>query len=575
MARVSQWNWSDFTQEWSQTQAINELDDELAAERSARRRQLEAAQHRFKQDLKQVDSKLDSVSERIEAVLDWTELRFQQVEFDEYQARKEIRNTVRALAEGRAPLLRGFQDVPGYWLPSAAAAVLPLVLRDRVPVQRTADNQFADLQTGLETARERDAVRTELFSLAVGRCFDQPAFIDAAVLRLLTEPADLGLAEPGQVAWGWRTIWEHAALGTFGPAAEAQLASLLRERFDPEALDAEALAAWDDAITRFGANDSHQPTREEALAAVAAHFAEQPAAADRPEHGSTTGEPLLGASAPAESVTPTGEIDSDSAATGDPSPARDDTAWRRYLQELIEEPSAAELPLVQQMAELDPSPAGRENDRSWTAPAGTIAELVRRDLFDPATPIPLRRIALGLAAPILRARFDHLEASLGTTETVTVSVRRRGELIQVTKDGHDPEQFAAVERRVDEAFASPEPSKPLTIGFASVLGLLGVSMLVIGQWFAAVLFAVGVVIPLWKYRSDAVKAKKGNERRDDQLAEIRAALLRAREDAEDQERAETERGIAARRALAGLRAALPAEPDPNARNALDPLGGTA
>jgi hypothetical protein len=418
-------------------------------------------------------------------------------------------------------------------------------------------------------------VRTELFSLAVGRCFDQPAFIDAAVLRLLTEPADLGLAEPGQVAWGWRTIWEHAALGTFGPAAEAQLASLLRERFDPEALDAEALAAWDDAITRFGANDSHQPTREEALAAVAAHFAEQPAAADRPEHGSTTGEPLLGASAPAESVTPTGEIDSDSAATGDPSPARDDTAWRRYLQELIEEPSAAELPLVQQMAELDPSPAGRENDRSWTAPAGTIAELVRRDLFDPATPIPLRRIALGLAAPILRARFDHLEASLGTTETVTVSVRRRGELIQVTKDGHDPEQFAAVERRVDEAFASPEPSKPLTIGFASVLGLLGVSMLVIGQWFAAVLFAVGVVIPLWKYRSDAVKAKKGNERRDDQLAEIRAALLRAREDAEDQERAETERGIAARRALAGLRAALPAEPDPNARNALDPLGGTA
>jgi hypothetical protein len=572
MARVSQWNWSDFTQEWSQTQAINELDDELAAERSARRRQLEDAQHRFKQDLKQVDSKLDSVSERIEAVLDWTELRFQQVEFDEYQARKEIRNTVRALAEGRAPLLRGFADVPGYWLPSAAAAVLPLVLRDRVPAQRTADNPFADLKTGLETARERDAVRTELFSLAVGRCFDQPAFIDAAVLRLLTEPADLGVAEPGQVAWGWRTIWEHAALGTFGPAAEAQLASLLRERFDPQALDTEALAAWDDAITRFGANDSHQPTREEALAALAAHFAEQPAAADR----SATGEPLLSVPAPAESVTPTGEIlDSYPAATGDPSPAQDDAAWRRYLQELIEEPSAAELPLVQQMAELDPSPAERENDRSWTAPAGTIAELVRRDLFDPATPIPLRRIALGLATPILRARFDHLEASLGTTETVTVSVRRRGELIQVTKDGHDPEQFATVERRVDEAFASPEPSKPLTIGFATVLGLLGVSMLVIGQWFAAVLFAVGVVIPLWKYRSDAVKAKKGNERRDDQLAEIRAALLRAREDAEDQERAETERGVAARRALADLREALPAEPDPNARNTLDPLGGAA
>jgi hypothetical protein len=578
MARVSQWNWSDFTQEWSQTQAINDLDDELAAERSARRRQMEEAQHRFKQDLKQVDSKLDSVSERIEAVLDWTELRFQQVEFDEYQARKEIRNTVRALAEGRAPLLRGFQDVPGYWLSSAAAAVLPLVLRDRVPAQRTADNLFADLKTGLETARERDAVRTELFSLAVGRCFDQPAFIDAAVLRLLTEPADLGVAEPGQVAWGWRTIWEHAALGAFGPAAESQLASLLRERLDLEALDAEALAAWDDAITRFGANDSHQPTREEALAALAAHFAEQPAPADGPANGPTTGEPLS-ASAPAESVTPTGEIlDSDPAASREPSPAapaQDDAAWRRYLQELIEEPSAAELPLVQQMAELDPSPAGRENNRSWAAPAGTIAELVRRDLFDSATPVPLRRIALGLAAPILRARFDHLEASLGATETVTVSVRRRGELIHVTKDGHDPEQFAAVERRVDQAFASPEPSKPLTVALAAVLGLLGVSMLVIAQWFAAALFALGVVIPLWKYRSDAVKAEKGNERRDDQLAEIRAALARAREDAEDQERTATERGIAARRALADLRESLPAEPDPSVHDAPGAFGGAA
>jgi hypothetical protein len=207
MARVSQWNWTDFTQEWSQTSAINEIDEELAAERQARHRQARRFEDDQKQFKQQVDSKLDSVAERIEAVLDWTELRFQQVEFDEYQARKAIRNMVRAIAEGRRPLMHGFEDVPGYWLPSAAAGVLPLVLRDRVPGQRTAGNAFADLKSGLEHARERDAVRTELFSLAVGRCFDQPAFIDAAVLRLLSEPADLGVVEPGQVARGWRTLW--------------------------------------------------------------------------------------------------------------------------------------------------------------------------------------------------------------------------------------------------------------------------------------------------------------------------------------------------------------------------------
>ncbi|GAA2162269.1 MULTISPECIES: hypothetical protein [Glycomyces] len=563
MARVSQWNWSDFTQEWSQTQAINDLDDELAAERAARRRQMEDARNRFEQDLEQVDSKLDSVSGRIEALLAWTELRFQLIEFDEYQARKEIRNTVRALAEGRVPLLRGFEDVPGYWLPSAAAAVLPLVVRDRVPTQRTG-RPFADLKTGLETARERDAVRTELFSLAVGRCFGQPAFIDAAALRLLAEPADLGVAEPGQVARGWRTLWEQAALGAFGPGPKEQIAALLRERFDPGALDEEALAAWDDAVERFGANDSHQPTRTEALAALQAHFAEEPGPA------AATGAPML-----APAVTPAGETPDTGPEPSPSDPARDDTAWRRYLQELIEEPSPAELPLVRQMAELDPASGGRDDDRSWTAPVGTVADLLRRDLFDPAAPIPLRRLALGLAAPILRARLDHLEASIGTTETVTVTVRRRGELIHVTKDGHDPEQFAAVERRVDQAFAAAAPSKPLTIAFASVLGLLSVSMLVIAQWFAAVLFALGVVIPLWRYRTDAAKARKGDERRDDQLAEIRAALLTARKDAESRERAETERGIATRRALADLRESLPAEPDSGALDAPGASGGAA
>ncbi|GAA2123647.1 hypothetical protein [Glycomyces algeriensis] len=645
MARVSQWNWSDFTQEWSQTSAINELDEELAAERASRRRQLEATRDQFKQGLKQVDSKLDSVAERIEAVLDWTELRFQQVEFDEYQARKEIRNTVRALAEGRAPLMRGFEDVSGYWLPSAAAAVLPLVLRDRVPAQRTAGDAFGGLKAGLERARERDAVRTELFSLAVGRCFDQPAFIDAAVLRLLSEPADLGVAAPGQVAWGWRTLWEQAATGAFGPAAEAQIAALLRERFDAAAIDEEALKSWDEAIERFGADELRHPTLAEALAALATHFAEAPGSATVLEHGEShhaasgdagASDPLrLGApdrvtaeaGAPLDAVealddqariseaagTRNGDaasggaavdplrldagapVDADAALAnqagtseaawprsggtapdGDASrpgegvavadssgpaaaPPHDDLVWRSYLQELIEEPSDAELPIVREMAALDPAPEGRETDRrSWSDPAGTLADLVRRDLFDPEAPIPLRRLALGLAAPVLRERLDRIEAALGTTEKAVVTVRRRGEYIEVTRDGHDPDQFAVVERRIEQAFAAAEPSKPLSYGIAAALGLLGVLMVFLGQWFAAVLFVLAAVIPLWKYRSDAAKAGKALDRRDEQLAETRAALVKARKDAEARERAETERGLATRRAIEHLLECLPA-----------------
>lgn len=647
------WVWSQTARDKRQEHAIRELaEQQRRAARNADRRQ--------RDERKELEGRIDEsssrLSSRIDVVLRWTELRFQQVEFDEYQARREIRNTVRALAAGRQPLARGFEDVPGYWLPSAAAAVLPLVLRDRVPAQRTAGNAFADLKSGLEHARERDAVRTELFSLAVGRCFDQPAFIDAAVLRLLSEPADLGVVEPGQVARGWRTLWEQAAQGAFGPGAESQIAALLRERFDPAAIDEEALATWEEAIEGFGA------TRAEAIAALEAHLTAKPRAEDRggedatadpqsdataPEApaaalsgslgstaesgalrlgvpvpsseapnapsgslendallGSTaeSGAPRLGGSAPGSEspAAPSGSFGNDAllgttAETGAPrlgvstpiseapaaetrEPLRDDTAWRSYLQELIEEPSAAELPLVRQMAELDPTPQGREGDsRSWSAPAGTLAELIRRDLFDPETPIPLRRIALGLATPILRSRLDRAEASIGTTEKVTVSVRRRGEYIAVTRDGHDPEQFEAVERRIDEAFHAAEPSKPLAVAIAAALGALSVLTLVFGQWFLAVLFALAVLIPIWKFRSDAAKARKHYHRRDEQLAEVRAALVRARKDAERQEREDTERGLATRRAIKRLRESLPAETAPSALGEPGPgiLGGPA
>ncbi|MBO3732408.1 hypothetical protein [Glycomyces niveus] len=613
------WYWTDSGRERAQEAAIEQ--------QRARTRRIERERRAAEAEL---DQRISSTAARMDSRLDtlfrWTELRFQQVEFDEYQARKEIRNTVRALAEGREPVLRGFEDVPGYWLPSAAAAVLPLVLRDRAPRQRSAGNAFADFKTGLEAARERDAVRTELFSLAIGRCFDQPALIDAAALRLLSEPADLGAAEPGQIARVWRTLWEQVAMGEFGSGAEAQIVSLLSERFDPDALDDEALAAWDEAIAQFSAIDKQRPTQLEALKALHAHLTAAPEQEARAEVDAASGPPLddsiltaapAGALSTAEAagaaflsgsgtVKPAGALGTAEAAgapitTGtaaltrplgtdaalddptiavgagngepalDESTDRDDTAWRSYLQELIDEPSAAELPLVRQMAELDPSSEGREGDRrSWADPAGELADLVRRDLFDPGTPIPLRRIALGLAAPVLRERLDRIEAALDTTEKPTVTVRRRGELIAVTSDGHDPEQLAVVQRRIDQAFDTAGPSKPLTVSIAAGLILVGLFMLIPGQWFATAIFVLAALFPIAMYRRDTAKAAQQRARRDEQLADARAALVKARNDAELKEREAAEQAVAVRAALTRLRESLPAETAPTALAA--PLG---
>jgi hypothetical protein len=530
MTRVSTWWGGDY----DQSRAINEIDEELAAERQARRaqaRRLEEARRQLDSGLQQVDAKLGTVSERIEAVLDWTELRFQLVEFEEYQARKEIRKTVRALAGGRPARAPDLEDVPGFWLPPAAAAVLPLVLRDRpaIPAQRTAVNPFADLAAGLEAARERDAVRAELFNLAVGRCFDQPVLIDAAVLRLLSEPSDLGVAPPETVAAAWRTLWEHAALGAFGPGAAVQLEGLLRDRFDATILGEDELQAWDAAIEGSGASEGHGLPKAEAFAALEAHFA------------------AAGTDA-SDAAVSTAALDAEA-------------SWRVYLQELIEEPSPAELPLVQEMEALGLDGEGPRYSRpSWAEPVGTVTALLRRDLFDPEAPPALRRLALDLATPVLRSRLDHLEASLGAPEQSVRTVRRRGAAIEVTSEGHDPAQFDAAAQRIGLDFQTDGPAKPVTTGFAVGLGAIALLFLVFGQWIAALLFALLVLVPLYLYRNGRTRAADQIARRDEQLAKLRADLVAARKDAEREEREAAAQGVATRRALDRLRGSLPTEP---------------
>ncbi|NNH72956.1 hypothetical protein HLB23_24370 [Nocardia uniformis] len=522
MSRVSPW----WTGQIGQANAINDIDGQLAAERAARHREasrLASEQAKVAQHLEQVGSRIDSVTDQISTVLEWTELRFQLLEFDEYQARKEIRKAFRTLAQNGPAVVAEVDDVPGYWMPPAALAVLPLILRERhpaaVPARRRGANPFEDVRFGLESARQRDAVRAELFNLAVGVCFDQPAFIDAAVPRLLSEPVGLGQTAAGHVAHGWRTLWKHAALGRFGPAAAEQLSGRLAALFDPAAVGEEELQAWDRAIEVFGSDGKTAPTKAETFTALRAHFAVEP------DHTEALA-------------------------------ALDDTSWRTYLQELIEEPSPAERPLVRAMEDLHlPAEQARLSAPSWGQAAGTLVTLVRSDLFDPDTPIPLRRLAFQLSAPLLRSR---LAGVLVAPAPVVTAITYRTATVEVTSEGHDTEQLAAVERAIAVGYAD-SPSK--TVGTIVFTGLtaLALVMVVFGQWFVAVLFALGALIPVGKYRSDRNTAQYEAARRDQQLAEFRSALAQARAANAAQQRRLAEQYQADREALAHLIASLPAD----------------
>lgn len=514
MTRVSHWNWDS---DWSQTRAINELDQEIEAERQFQQRRLREARAEFSSGLKQVDSKLSSVSDRIETILEWTDLRFQLIEFDEHAARQAIRRPFRALAGGLPAVAPDVEDVPGYWLPPAAVALLRLVTRSGA-----VSGPFADLGTSLELARERDAVRSELFTLAVALCFDQPAFIDASALRLLGEPTDLGLSEPGEVAAGWRTLWEHAALGEFGPSAEALLRERLAALFDPEAFDEEELRAWDRAILTFGGVDAASPSEAEAFERLRGHLL----AAEAPR-------------APEVAVEP-------------------DERWRQYLQELIEEPSPAELPLVEAMEELHlPEDRLQRSHPAWADSAGTVAALVRRDLLDPDGAPALRAIALELAAPLLRSCVERLGETPETLDPITRVVKRVGSKITVGRDGHDAAELEAAERRIEQNMSLAGPSKPLLVTAFAFLGLAVLIPALGGPWPLAVLCLIGTAVPLWLYRKGGDEQAMNREHCERQIARLRTEVEHAKDAVREAEAERAERVAALGKAREALLASLP------------------
>ncbi|MGI5218753.1 hypothetical protein [Nocardia sp. CA-290969] len=500
-----------WTSDGENARVINELDEELGSERRARSdlaHRVATEQAELRNDLAQVGSRIDAITDRIGAVVEWTELRFQLVEYDEYRARAEIRKVFRALAQDRPVPLPEVADVPGYWLPPAARAALPLVPRGHRP----SGDPFAD--PGLVAAHERDEIRTELFALAVGLCFDLPAFTEAAVPRLLSRPVGLGHTEEGRVAVGWRALWEHTARGAFGPAAAAELADHLAASFDPATLDAGELAAWDRAIDTFAAAS----TRAEAVTALHTHF-------------------TAGAGA-TETFT-----------------AQDNPYWRDLLQELVEEPSPGERPLTDAMDALHlPGGQLRHSAPSWAAAAGTVAELIRRDLFDPATPVPLRQLALRLGTPLLRARLTETPTA---PDPVVTTIERRGVTIEVTSAGYDSRQLAVVDHRIMAHYLADTPSTTANALGAGALAGLAAVVAVFGPWFVAVLSALGTTIPLWNYFRDRRTARAAAVHRDEQLAEVRAALDRAGESLRAEERRRSEQHRAARAALAHLLTALP------------------
>ncbi|GAB4000177.1 hypothetical protein GCM10029992_31270 [Glycomyces albus] len=316
-------------------------------------------------------------------------------------------------------------------------------------------------------------------------------------------------------------MWEHTVRGEFGASASDRLGDRLRALFDPEGVADDELLAWDEAIRGFG-SDGAPLGKPEALRALAAHVR----AADGAESAET------------------------------PEP---DERWRRYLQELIEEPSPAELPLVQAMEDLHlPDDDLQRSEPTWAASSGSVGDLLRRDLFDPEAHPARRELALRLCAPLLRSRVEVISAEAVTPVPITRAVKRPGGIaIEVGSDGHDRARLEQAERALIARAGLEGPSTALAVGIGGALGLLAAVSALFGNWFLAVVFALAVAIPVWRHLKGRSDQARRQEYVDGQIEGLRTELARVRDEVGEEEKAREKRAAAAREARDDLLAVIP------------------
>jgi hypothetical protein len=295
-------------------------------------------------------------------------------------------------------------DVPGYWLPAAAAALAATLRGD------TAASDAA-----MATARDRDPDRSDLFVCAGLLLARRPEL----ALDRLDALLDLHAGTP--VTRAQRVLWQVAADGELGEAGQ----SLIGERLQSvvagmsPAARATEMAAWRSVVDTLAEPETKSrrtgsvglvslpPAWVAPVRAVAGLDALQAWCAER-------------LAAPAASAPP---------ATSDTAPPPPDPVFA-MVQELGGEGMPEEQPLLNRVAELrrivqaDGGEPGTAPIR-WHNPLDEPLALLRSDASGGATP-GLRAVAVHAVAPLLAAVADQLvtEAGRPIPDEVDMPVRR-------------------------------------------------------------------------------------------------------------------------------------------------------
>jgi hypothetical protein len=296
-----------------------------------------------------------------------------------------------------APPVDPYNEVPGYWLPSALAGLVATVTGDG-----------ATAETALIDARALDPVRTDLFlclALLLGRRTERAAEMLPGLLDLRTD-------QP--VTLAQRELWLGAAAGRFGGSGRAVIVGRLTALvggLTPEARIAEA-SPWRSLLDGIEADPPvlkalpRRITAPPALLVPIRGARQLDALAEwyrkvaGPQDGDST-------SAPDPAATPASTPASTTAAAPDP--------LQVLLRELVDEGAPDEQPLLLRAAELRKVIQADTGGQAPPAPSRwkkTVDKPLALLLADVGSAEPRRRtVAARAGAPLIAALADGLASA--------------------------------------------------------------------------------------------------------------------------------------------------------------------
>ncbi|CAM3181865.1 hypothetical protein [Stackebrandtia soli] len=406
----------------------NEAIESLASSVSRQTRSLSRQLRDARSTSKQLSTELSAVSERLNSFMEYVELRFDLLVFDdELAVHNAIGRSFAALASGVADVKADFADIPEYWLPPAARDVLARL-------------GGAPVDPGwFESAVGRDPVRSRLFLLSAGHGFERRELTSGPARDLLLAHPSLLDRDPSgidraSVSTAWRSLWLASASGAHGPEAFATLLERLTE-----ASDSATVKQWRTWLVP----DEDRPTAAQALRALR-----------------TRCEQILDA------------------------PVRDDSgsdidAWRSYMEELAAEGSAAARPVFERAKHHRDRLDGLDEKvyPAWRRPIGDIDDLIREDLLSEDAPTPARVVALRASVSTLRNVAAELFEESRRPMALSRDIRSHGKTLTVTRDGVSERDLIAHDNHIEGLFPAVRNSGGLLLIGSAVALLVALGLI--------------------------------------------------------------------------------------------------